>query len=231
MGGTNRGTIAQVPHGAVRRRRRSTPCPSPRALRNAIMPGRWGRTERQPARRSHANEKDSRRTYCRRGCSPARSSPSRSSTRRSPRPRTRSAKGKPDEAVKTMTKAAADAGPEGQVALARLQERVGNLDAPARRPPRTTRRRPPVRATRTCLAAVAQLHARRRQGAGRARPREAGRRGRRDAGGARRVARAGADRGRARCGASADKAVAAGATNATAHLAAAKPWNASGVGV
>ena len=41
------------------------------------------------------------------------------------------AKGKPDEAIKTLTKAAAEAGPEGQVALARLQERVGNLDAAA----------------------------------------------------------------------------------------------------
>ncbi len=41
------------------------------------------------------------------------------------------AKGKPDEAVKTLAKAAADAGPEGQVALGRLQERVGNLDAAA----------------------------------------------------------------------------------------------------
>jgi tetratricopeptide (TPR) repeat protein len=41
------------------------------------------------------------------------------------------AKGKPDDAVKTLTKAAADAGPEGQVALGRLQERVGNLDAAA----------------------------------------------------------------------------------------------------
>src|SRR5512143_1672986 len=41
------------------------------------------------------------------------------------------AKGKPDDAVKTLAKAAADAGPEGQVALGRLQERVGNLDAAA----------------------------------------------------------------------------------------------------
>jgi len=41
------------------------------------------------------------------------------------------AKGKPDEAIKTVTKAAADAGPEGQVAVARFQERVGNLDAAA----------------------------------------------------------------------------------------------------
>ncbi len=41
------------------------------------------------------------------------------------------AKGKPDEAVKTLAKVAADAGPEGQVALGRLQERVGNLDAAA----------------------------------------------------------------------------------------------------
>ena len=41
------------------------------------------------------------------------------------------AKGKPDDAVKTLTKAAADAGAEGQVALGRLQERVGNLDAAA----------------------------------------------------------------------------------------------------
>jgi tetratricopeptide (TPR) repeat protein len=41
------------------------------------------------------------------------------------------AKGKPDDAVKTLTKAAAEAGAEGQVALARLQERIGNLDAAA----------------------------------------------------------------------------------------------------
>lgn len=41
------------------------------------------------------------------------------------------AKGKPEDAVKTLTKAAADAGAEGQVALGRLQERVGNLDAAA----------------------------------------------------------------------------------------------------
>jgi tetratricopeptide (TPR) repeat protein len=40
-------------------------------------------------------------------------------------------KGKPDDAVKTLAKAAAEAGAEGQVALARLQERVGNLDAAA----------------------------------------------------------------------------------------------------
>lgn len=41
------------------------------------------------------------------------------------------AKGKPDEAVKTVTKAAGDAGAEGQVALGRIQERVGSLDAAA----------------------------------------------------------------------------------------------------
>jgi tetratricopeptide (TPR) repeat protein len=41
------------------------------------------------------------------------------------------AKGKPDDAVKTLTKAATDAGAEGQVALGRLHERVGNLDAAA----------------------------------------------------------------------------------------------------
>ena len=40
-------------------------------------------------------------------------------------------KGKPDDAVKTMTKAAADSGAEGQVALARVQERGGHLDAAA----------------------------------------------------------------------------------------------------
>lgn len=40
-------------------------------------------------------------------------------------------KGKPDDAVKTLTKAAAEAGAEGQVALGRLQERLGNLDAAA----------------------------------------------------------------------------------------------------
>ena len=37
-------------------------------------------------------------------------------------------KGKPEDAVKTMTKAAAEAGAEGQLALARLHERLGNLD-------------------------------------------------------------------------------------------------------
>jgi tetratricopeptide (TPR) repeat protein len=37
-------------------------------------------------------------------------------------------KGKPDDAVKTMTKAAADAGAEGQVALGQLQERLGNME-------------------------------------------------------------------------------------------------------
>jgi tetratricopeptide (TPR) repeat protein len=41
------------------------------------------------------------------------------------------AKGKPEDAVKTLTKAAADAGAEGQVALGRLQERIGNLEAAA----------------------------------------------------------------------------------------------------
>jgi tetratricopeptide (TPR) repeat protein len=41
------------------------------------------------------------------------------------------AKGKPEDAVKTLSKAAADAGAEGQVALGRLQERIGNLDAAA----------------------------------------------------------------------------------------------------
>jgi tetratricopeptide (TPR) repeat protein len=40
-------------------------------------------------------------------------------------------KGKPEEAVKTLTKAAAEAGPEGQLALGRLQERIGDLDAAA----------------------------------------------------------------------------------------------------
>jgi len=38
------------------------------------------------------------------------------------------AKGRPEDAVKTMTKAAAENGAEGQMALARLQERLGNLD-------------------------------------------------------------------------------------------------------
>ncbi len=37
-------------------------------------------------------------------------------------------KGKPDDAVKTLTKAAAEAGAEGQLALGRLHERLGNLD-------------------------------------------------------------------------------------------------------
>ncbi len=40
-------------------------------------------------------------------------------------------KGKPDDAVKTLTKAAAENGAPGQVALGRLQERLGNLDAAA----------------------------------------------------------------------------------------------------
>jgi tetratricopeptide (TPR) repeat protein len=38
-------------------------------------------------------------------------------------------KGKPEDAVKTMTKAAEQAGAEGQIALAQLQERIGDLDA------------------------------------------------------------------------------------------------------
>lgn len=38
-------------------------------------------------------------------------------------------KGKPEDAVKTLTKAANEAGADGQVALARLQERIGNLEA------------------------------------------------------------------------------------------------------
>ena len=38
-------------------------------------------------------------------------------------------KGRPEDAVKTLTKAAEQAGAEGQVALAGLQERIGNLDA------------------------------------------------------------------------------------------------------
>jgi tetratricopeptide (TPR) repeat protein len=37
-------------------------------------------------------------------------------------------KGKPDDAVKTLTKAAEEAGAEGYVALGRLQERLGNLE-------------------------------------------------------------------------------------------------------
>ncbi len=40
-------------------------------------------------------------------------------------------KGKHADAVKTITKAAASAGAEGQIALARIQERVGDLDAAA----------------------------------------------------------------------------------------------------
>jgi tetratricopeptide (TPR) repeat protein len=38
------------------------------------------------------------------------------------------AKGKPDDAVKTMTKAASENGAEGQMLLGRLHERLGNLD-------------------------------------------------------------------------------------------------------
>jgi tetratricopeptide (TPR) repeat protein len=38
-------------------------------------------------------------------------------------------KGKPDDAVKTLTKATEEAGAEGYVALGRLQERLGNLEA------------------------------------------------------------------------------------------------------
>jgi len=37
-------------------------------------------------------------------------------------------KGRPEEAVKSLTKAAAEAGAEGQLALGRLHERLGNLD-------------------------------------------------------------------------------------------------------
>jgi tetratricopeptide (TPR) repeat protein len=38
-------------------------------------------------------------------------------------------KGKPDDAVKTLTKAAEDEGADGYIALGRLQERLGSLDA------------------------------------------------------------------------------------------------------
>jgi tetratricopeptide (TPR) repeat protein len=41
-------------------------------------------------------------------------------------------KGKPDDAVKTLTKAAAEAGAEGQIALGRLHERMGDLEAAAK---------------------------------------------------------------------------------------------------
>ena len=41
-------------------------------------------------------------------------------------------KGKPEEAIKTLTKAAAEAGAEGQLALARLHERVGDLESAAK---------------------------------------------------------------------------------------------------
>jgi superkiller protein 3 len=40
-------------------------------------------------------------------------------------------KGKPEEAVKTLAKAAEQAGPDGYIALGRLQERIGNLDEAA----------------------------------------------------------------------------------------------------
>ncbi|HSD67754.1 MAG TPA: hypothetical protein VLF95_13695, partial [Vicinamibacteria bacterium] len=42
------------------------------------------------------------------------------------------AKGKPEDAVKTLTKAAAEAGAEGQLALGRLHERIGDLEAAAK---------------------------------------------------------------------------------------------------
>lgn len=52
-GGANRGTIAQVPHGAVRGSEQ--PLQARSANPNAIMPGRWGRTRSDnPRRRSHA---------------------------------------------------------------------------------------------------------------------------------------------------------------------------------
>ena len=41
------------------------------------------------------------------------------------------ARGKPDEAVRTLTRAASENGAEGQVALGRLHEQLGNLDAAA----------------------------------------------------------------------------------------------------
>jgi tetratricopeptide (TPR) repeat protein len=41
-------------------------------------------------------------------------------------------KGKPEDAVKTLTKAAAEAGAEGQIALGRLHERIGDLEAAAK---------------------------------------------------------------------------------------------------
>ena len=63
-------------------------------------------------------------------------------------------KGKPDDAVKTLSKAAAEAGPEGQVALGRLQERVGNLDAAEAA---YTQARQAAGASADILAAVAEF--------------------------------------------------------------------------
>jgi tetratricopeptide (TPR) repeat protein len=100
------------------------------------------------------------------------------------------AKGRPEEAVKTMTKAAAENGAEGQMALGRLQERLGNLDE-AQAAYTQARSSAQGAAKGEILAAISSFTLRRGTG-GRARHRERGaRRGPR-------IARAGLARWRAR---------------------------------
>ena len=128
-GGTNRGTIAQVPHGAVRGRR-STPFPHWRVPeRYNVRPlGTDGATTRAdgatPMNRTLA-------ALLAVGLLAGPAVAQSKLDQAIAKAEDQVAKGKPDEAIKTLTKAAAEAGPEGQVALARLQERVGNLDAAA----------------------------------------------------------------------------------------------------
>jgi superkiller protein 3 len=132
-------------------------------------------------------------------------------------------KGKPEDAVKTLTKAANEAGAEGQVALGRLQERVGNLDAAATA---YEQARVAARTTLTgtakadVLAAVVQFTLRRGKAADALTiAREA------VAAGSTPAALAALARAQVRTQdapaalATADKAVAAGATSALAHVA------------
>ena len=179
-GGTIRGTIAQVPHGTVRGD--EAPPPSPRAVPeryNARPLGTDGPTTRADG------ATPMKRTLAALLAVGLLAGPALAQSKLDQaiaKAEDQIAKGKPDEAIKTMTKAAAEAGPEGQVALARLQERVGNLDAAAAAydQAKARRRQQPGRPRRR-----RELHAAPGQGAGRARPREAGRGRGRDPGRAR----------------------------------------------
>jgi tetratricopeptide (TPR) repeat protein len=134
-------------------------------------------------------------------------------------------KGKPDDAVKTLTKAAHEAGAEGQVALGRLQERLGNLDAAAAAYQAAAAA---GASNADVLAAAANFTLRR----GKARDAQ-GLAAKAVAAGQTPAALAALSRAMTRLSdpaalSTADKAIAAGASNATAHLARAAARLASG---